>query len=280
MTPPSNISYLVVDIETVADGRLIQKVRYPEEPDLSPTQALERFRQDLEAEGRSTFIPFTYQLPVSVAIGKVASDFSLLEVVTLDRPRFRPQVITQQFWDGWRRYNGPTLVTFNGRTFDLPVLEMCAFRFGVQPGGWFDTSGPGYAWPRNRYQQKAHLDLLDVLGNFGAVPMAGGLNLLATLLSKPGKMETKGSMVQQLWDDGEKTRIDNYCMCDVLDTYFVFLRTRVLGGDLTLEYEHKLVEKARAWIEKAAAENPALTEYLAHFKFWNKPGPDDDPFLG
>ena len=36
-------------------------------------------------------------------------------------------------------------------------------------------------------------------------------------------------MVQDMYDAGRLAEINDYCRCDVLDTYFVFLRTRVLG---------------------------------------------------
>ena len=41
-------------------------------------------------------------------------------------------------------------------------------------------------------------------------------------------------MVQDLYHDGQLAAINDYCRCDVLDTYFVFLRTCVLVGQLTL----------------------------------------------
>ena len=110
--------------------------------------------------------------------------------------------------------------------------------------------------------------------------LSGGLNLCAQLLGKPGKMDTKGFMVQDLWERGERERIDDYCMCDALDTYFVFLRTRVLAGVIALERERELVERARAWIERAAADgNLALVEYLNRFEFWRVVGDEDDPFV-
>ncbi len=121
---PSKPAFLIFDIETVCDGRLIQRVRYPNDDNLTPSQAVQRHRSELLAQTGSDFIPATFQLPVSVAIAKVAADCRLLEVVTLDRPRFRPQVITRQFWRGWEKYGQPTLVTFNGRAFDVPVLEL------------------------------------------------------------------------------------------------------------------------------------------------------------
>jgi predicted PolB exonuclease-like 3'-5' exonuclease len=275
-------AYLIFDIETVIDGRLVQRIRYPDQPQLTAAQAVAAYRTQISdlSGGKSDFVPATFHLPVSVAVAKVDTSFALQEVRTIDRPRFRPQVITRQFWKGWHSYGHPTLVTFNGRGFDLPVMELAAFRYGISVPAWFQSTGPGYSQPRNRYNAQAHLDLQDVLTNHGAVMLTGGLNLCAQLLGKPGKMDTKGSMVQALWEAGEHTRIDDYCICDALDTYFVFLRTRVLNGQLTLSEEQGLVSRARAWIEAAQAENAALTEYLANFQHWQEPGDDDDPFLG
>jgi len=274
-------AYLIFDIETVVDGRLVQRIRYPEAPTLTPAAAVAQYRAQLleSSSGKSDFVPATFHLPVSVAVAKVDASFALQEVRTLDRPRFRPQVITRSFWKGWHSYGHPTLVTFNGRGFDLPVMELAAFRYGISVPAWFQSSGPSYNQPRNRYNANAHLDLQDVLSNHGALSVAGGLNLCAQILGKPGKMDTKGSMVQSLWEAGEWTRIDDYCMCDALDTYFVFLRTRVVAGQLTLSEEQGLVMKARAWIEQAQAENLALRDYLANFRMWSEVGDEDDPFL-
>jgi predicted PolB exonuclease-like 3'-5' exonuclease len=275
-------SYLVFDIETVTDGELVRRIRYPDEAALTPSQAVAKYRAQLleQTAGKSDFIPHTFHLPVSIAIAKVGADFSLQEVKTLDRPRFRPQVIARSFWKGWTSYGQPTLVTFNGRFFDMPVMELAAFRYGIGVPTWFTSSGPSYSQPRNRYAS-AHLDLQDFITNFGAAHVAGGLNLCAQLLGKPGKMDTKGAMVQDLWEAGEHERIDDYCMCDALDTYFVFLRTRVLAGLLTLEREQDLVQSAKAWIETAAAAgNEAMTKYLEHFKNWKPVGDDDSPFVG
>ena len=61
--PP--VSYLVFDVEAIADGDLISRVRYPGE-ELSPADALARYQSEqVEATG-SDFIPATFMLPVSV----------------------------------------------------------------------------------------------------------------------------------------------------------------------------------------------------------------------
>ena len=69
--------------------------------------------------------------------------------------------------------------------------------------------------------------------------------------------------------EGKLQEINDYCMCDTLDTYFVFLRTRVLTGDLTLEREHELVTQAKAWITAKVAEVPALQQYLNNWGDWD-----------
>ncbi len=276
---PANVSALVLDIETIVDGRLIQRVKWPAEPELSPVAARRRLTAELResSDGKSDFIPHVFHVPVSTALAGVDEHFRLVGLTTLDRPLFRPQVIARHFWDGWEKRKRPQLVTFNGRGFDMPVLEMAAFRYGIPLPGWFGIDGP--ISPRARYQQRGHLDLMELMTAHGAVRLTGGLHLLATLLQKPGKMDTKGSMVQDLWDEGQKLCIDDYCLCDVLDTYFVHLRLAVLRGKVRAEDEHQIVSDARQLIEENVAEYPGLAEYLEKFRYWVAPDGEDDGML-
>jgi predicted PolB exonuclease-like 3'-5' exonuclease len=145
-------------------------------------------------------------------------------------------------------------VTFNGRGFDLPLLELAAFRWGCCAREHFQTS-------RNRYNGN-HLDLQDWMENFHAYRLAGGLNLLAKILGKPGKMDVDGDKVYEMHLAGQAREINDYCMFDTLDTYFVFLRSRVLTGDLTLEQERALEEDAREWLIGKAVDMPVLQKYL------------------
>jgi 3'-5' exonuclease len=113
--------------------------------------------------------------------------------------------------------------------------------------------------------------LADVLTNFGASRFNGGLNLVANLLGKPGKMDVQGYMVQDLWNAGKLTEINDYCRCDVLDTYFVFLRSMVMIGQLKLEDEQRLVLEARDWLEARASQIPAFASYLKQWGEWANP---------
>lgn len=270
------VQYLVFDCESVADATLVARLRYPSEG-LEPAEAVRRYRAELMAKYDSDFIPYTFQIPVSVAIAKVAGDYRLIDVVLLDEPEFRPHVIAEKFWRGWEAYRRPTLVSFNGRSFDLPLLELAAFRFGVSIPGWFSCAGKSYDQPRSRYNTQAHLDLCELMTNFGSSRFNGGLNLAANLLGKPGKMDVQGDMVQDMYDAGRLAEINDYCRCDVLDTYFVFLRSRVLVGQLSLENEQALISETKCWLQERCGQNRAYRMYLEHWGDWSNPWPGDKP---
>ena len=264
------IRFLVFDVESVADGNLVAAIRYPEEG-MGPEDAIARYRDELMEQYQRDFIPYTFQIPISVAVAKVTSDFQLTELVVLDSPQFRPHVIAKDFWRGWEAYRQPTLVSFNGRTFDVPLLELAGFRYGIRVPGWFAEGAKSYESPRNRYHTAAHLDLQDLLTNFGASRFHGGLNLAANLLGKPGKMTVQGDMVQDMYNAGRLAEINDYCRCDVLDTYFVFLRSRVIVGKLTLEREQEIVALVKDWLVEQANDVPAYADYLERWGDWASP---------
>ncbi|MDG1872795.1 MAG: 3'-5' exonuclease [Mariniblastus sp.] len=274
MSSPA-VSYLVFDIESIADGNLISNVRYPAE-NYSPEKAIEVYCSERLEQFGTEFIPYTYHLPISVAIIKVGVDLKIIDIVTLDAPKYRPHIITKHFWDGWKAYKMPTLVSFNGRTFDIPLMEMSAFRYGIGVPAWFNMQDRTYDQKRNRFNQASHFDLQEVLTNYGATRLNGGLNLVANILGKPGKMGIAGHMVQDLYNKGELEKINDYCRCDVLDTYFVLLRTKVLTGELSLEQEQELIADSMQWLEMRSEDFPVYGEYLGQCRQWENPWLESD----
>ena len=268
-------AYFVFDIESVADPALVSKVHFG--GNVPPEESVRKYRDELLAQNNSDFIPYTFQYPIAVVVAKVAHDFSLLDIVVLDEPTFRPHEICKKFWRGWVHYGRPTFVSFNGRGFDIPMLELAAFRYGISVPKWFEMETKSFDQPRNRYNTKYHLDLCALLTNSGATWFNGGLNLAANLLGKPGKMDTQGFMVQDMFDAGKLTEINDYCRCDVLDTYFVFLRTMVLVGHLSLDREQQLVKDTRNWIEQQSETIPVYRQYLDHWGDWVNPWDTDTP---
>ena len=272
MTDPGpEVRYLVFDVESVADGNLVAAIQYPKEKKISPVQAIERYRGERLEKYDSDFIPYTFQKPVSVAVAKVDARFRLIDLVTLDSPDYRTPVIVENFWRGWLSYGMPTLVSFNGRGFDIPLLELAAFRFGISIPEWFNLKDRTWDQKRNRYNLDAHFDLQDLFTNYGATRLNGGLNLIATLLNLPGKMDIAGHMVQNLYDEGNLGEINSYCRCDVLDTYLVFLRAMVMTGRLDLDEERKLFVDTRRWLEQRVREHPIYADYLARWTTWENP---------
>ena len=101
----TGVRYLVFDIESIADGDLVSRLRYPGR-DLSAEAAVALYRSELMEKHDSDFIPYTFQIPLSIAIAKVAADFRLIDLVALDEPQYRPHMITERFGAAGRRTAG------------------------------------------------------------------------------------------------------------------------------------------------------------------------------
>ena len=147
-------------------------------------------------------------------------------------------------------------------------MELAAFRYGIALPGWFNLGAKAYEQARNRYNLEAHFDLQELLTNFGSTRFHGGLNLAANLLGKPGKMDVQGHMVQDLYNEGRLEEINDYCRCDALDTYFVFLRSRVLLGQISLDQEQQIIDEAKAWLVARSVERRAYQLYLERWGDW------------
>jgi len=124
-------SFLVFDTESVPDGKLIRQVRYAEEA-LTAEEAVAKAQAEARERSRdnSDFLPVTFQVPIAVCVLRVDQDFRIQALTALDSPQFRTREIVQGFWRGVARYSRARLVTFNGRGFDLPLMELAAFRYG------------------------------------------------------------------------------------------------------------------------------------------------------
>src|SRR5260370_22293195 len=124
-------------------------------------------------------------------------------IKSLDAAEFRPAEIVKKFWQGFVRFPRAILVTFNGRGFDLPLLELAAFRYGCNAKTYFQGV-------RDRFRGN-HLDLLEWLTNYGALrPLGLRLDVFAKILGKPGKMDVSGDQVYAMFAQGKKQEINDY----------------------------------------------------------------------
>jgi predicted PolB exonuclease-like 3'-5' exonuclease len=120
----------------------------------------------------------------------------------------------------------PQLVTFNGSSFDLPVLRYRAMVCGV--------AAPGLALRPyfNRYTEDA-IDLCDVLASFSPQNKAS-LHELCRVMGLPGKPDgIAGADVERYCREGRLAEVAAYCETDVVNTYRVWLRYELFRGRLT-----------------------------------------------
>jgi 3'-5' exonuclease len=111
----------------------------------------------------------------------------------------------------------PQLVTFNGSSFDLPVLRYRAMVHGVAAPG---LSSRQYF---NRYTEDA-VDLCDVLSSFSPQGKVT-LHELCRVMGLPGKPDgISGADVDTFYRSGRIREIAEYCETDAVNTYRVWLR--------------------------------------------------------
>lgn len=120
----------------------------------------------------------------------------------------------------------PTLVTYNGRGFDLPVIACRCLRHGIPLRHYYASRDVRY-----RFSPDGHLDLMDYLADHGAAKPAK-LDVLAKLCGLPGKVGVDGKDVGPLVHAGRLEEVRNYCLCDVVQTTGLFLRAELLRGEL------------------------------------------------
>lgn len=252
----SNI--FVFDIETVPDiegGRRIYGLDGLDDRDAANAM----FNLRRQETGGSDFL--RHHLQRIVCISAVLRTREGLKVWSLGDENSDEKDLIQRFYSGIERYL-PTLVSWNGSGFDLPVLHYRALRHGVSAPRYWDQGEDDRDFKFNNYISRFHLrhtDLMDVLA--GYQPRAAQpLDQVACLLGFPGKMGMSGAKVWDAFLDGDIAGIRNYCETDVLNTWLVYLRFQLMRGHLDpASYEAEL-ELTRALLTKEG--KPHFTEFL------------------
>lgn len=254
--------YLVYDIESVVDKNLLNRVMYADKG-MTDDEAYTKHVADLMEKNNTNFVSASFHIPVCLASLAVDKDFSIQKIGLLGEGKRTPSAITRHFWEMYNKHNF-TLVDFNGRGYDARLMELWAYRLGISLHyKHFDKFGVRY-----RYSDDKHMDLQEALNNSGSIRYQGGLNLFAKMIGKPGKLDTKGDQVQAMFEAGQMFEIEDYCLGDALDTYFVFLRWMVVKGTLSLAQEELLCDKALDRMKAYGSETGYLKKYIASYKKW------------
>jgi predicted PolB exonuclease-like 3'-5' exonuclease len=253
------MSILVFDIETIPDveaGRNLYNLQNLSDEDAA--NALFALRR---AKTGNEFLP--HYLQKIVAISLVLSQGSNLKVWSLGDEHSDEKDLIQRFFSGIDKYT-PTLVSWNGCGFDLPVLHYRALLHGVSASTYWEAGENQQTFRWNNYLNRfhyRHLDLMDVLASYQSKAFAP-LDDIASMLGFPGKMGMSGAKVWDQFCSGNLKSIRDYCETDVLNTYCVYLRFELMRGIFTQDDYALALQHLQRYLQ-IETDKPHLQEFLA-----------------
>ena len=220
MARTPSAEYLILDIETIPD---VERWKRPELQGVTP---------DTGIPASTPFPPAWAHRIIVIGCLWLDASYKLKRLGVVGDPTGgdgSPDQRERALLEDFSRFVGrarPVLVTYNGRSFDLPVIALRALCHGVSIGWYYRERDVRY-----RYSEQGHLDLCDWLADHGAT-RSGSLDAVARLIGLPGKVGVDGSQVEGLYKAGQLAAIQRYCLADVAQTALLFLRFRLLQGVL------------------------------------------------
>ncbi|MBN2056113.1 hypothetical protein JW905_14380 [bacterium] len=194
-------------------------------------------------------------ISVAALVRKVAGTGVTHQLVALPRFGDGPmpeKELLQRFLDGMGK-SEPQLVGYNLFNADLPILVQRAAACGVVAPEF--CRRPNKPWEGRDYFARGSdwvVDLQLIYGGWGrAVP---SLHQLACAARVPGKIDTDGAGVVDLWRAGEMSRIVAYNECDALTTFLVWLKTVRFCGQLPADQADDEEVRLRSYVETLVDE--------------------------
>lgn len=249
---------LVFDLETIPDVAGLRALYEPAE-DLSDDEFVAQVLAERKEKTGSEFLP--HHLQKVAVVGCVFRDDKGFRVKTLGDADADEATMIRQFFKIIDYYT-PQLISWNGSGFDLPVLHYRSLIHGISASRYWDTGEENRDFKFNNYLSRyhsRHLDLMDVLAGYTGRANAP-LDQLAKLCGFPGKLGMDGSQVWPAWQDGRADEVRAYCETDVVNTWLMYCRFRLIKGELdevAYQEEIELVRHSLAQIDK-----PHWREYL------------------
>lgn len=251
------MNVLVFDIETVPDveaGRQLLDLQ-----DLPDQEVVQAMLSQTKAATGQLFVK--HHLQKIITISAVFRYGEQLKVWSLGDPQSSEKEIVQRFFSGIEKFL-PTLVSWNGAAFDLPVLHYRALYHGIAASTYWECGDQEVSFKFNNYLNRyhsRHIDLMDTLAAYQQKAFAR-LDEIAVMLGFPGKMGMSGNQVYEHYLKGDIDLIRHYCEGDVLNTYLIFLRFQMMRGVLTdQQYEYE-IQLTKNTLEQS--ETPHLEKFL------------------
>ena len=233
------VPILVFDIETIPDIEGIRSL-YVLDKNLSDDDVVNVASYKRRQKNGSDFLQ--QHLQKIVAISCVLRERDQLKIWTLGDIDDPEEEVIQRFFDGIDKYT-PTLVSWNGSGFDLPVLNYRALMHGIHASKYLDMGEIDKDFKWNNYLSRyhtRHTDLMEFLAMFQGKNNAA-LDDIAKLCGFPGKLGMDGGKVWDTYREGNIQSIRDYCETDVANTYLVYLKFQLIRGHLNQnEYESEI----------------------------------------
>lgn len=251
--------YLVFDLETIPDVEGLRALYEPAST-LSDADFIAQVLAERKEKTGSEFLP--HHMHKVAVIGCVFRHRDGFQVKTLGSPDDTETVLLKQFFKTIDHYT-PQLISWNGSGFDLPVLHYRSLIHGVSSHRYWDTGEDNRDFKFNNYLSRyhsRHLDLMDVLASYSGRANAP-LDQLAKLCGFPGKLGMDGSQVWPAWQEGRSDEVRAYCETDVVNTWLMFCRFRLIKGELDETAYQQEINLVRTTLEQL--NKPHWQEYLA-----------------
>ena len=250
----------VFDIETIPDvdaGRKLLNLDGLSDHDVANAMYAQR-RQDAGTE----FLRHHFHRICAISVVLKSMDGNL-KVWSLGQADSTEAELLQRFYTGIEKFK-PTLVSWNGGGFDLPVIHYRSMIHGVSAPQYWENGSNDNSFRYNNYLSRyheRHTDLMDVLAMYS--PRANApLDEMASLCGFPGKMGMSGAKVWEAYQGGEIKAIRDYCETDVLNTYLLYLRYQLMRGELTTETYAAEIDLVKSTLARSTDEH--LQQFLQH----------------
>ncbi len=256
------MTVLVFDIETVPDVESARRLyQLNGLTDFEVGEAMFKMRREKTG---SDFLP--HHLQRVVAISLVLAQHQKVRVWSLGDESATEKELLERFFQGIDRFK-PTLLSWNGAGFDLPVLHYRSLLHSVSAPEYWELGENNRDYKFNNYLNRyhyRHLDLMDMIAGYNNRAFAP-LDEIATMLGFPGKMGMSGSKVWEQYLEGNLKSIRDYCETDVLNTYLVYLRFQLMRGEFSQEDYNNCVSSLTAYLQEET-ERPHLIEFAQSIK--------------
>ncbi|WP_419418518.1 3'-5' exonuclease [Legionella sp. D16C41] len=252
------MNILVFDIETIPDietGRRLYNLH-----DLSDQDTAAAMIALRKNKTGNDFLP--HYLQKVVAISLVIHQGQQFKVWSLGSEQADEKELITRFFTGLDKFT-PTLITWNGSGFDLPVLHYRALLHGISAPTYWEYGENQQTFRFNNYLNRfhyRHLDLMDVLAAYQNKAFAP-LDEIAAMLGFPGKMGMSGAKVFDSYLAGDLSGIRNYCETDVLNTYCVYLRFELMRGVFNKETYDTTINHLKNYLA-SNSHKPHFQEFL------------------